>query len=104
LQLGSLDESPDQESTERRELHDLVRHQLDVVRRMQARHELATQRSAHLFYLLRGLWAQLCLLRNVTVGGPVAVARQADHVREVCAEIDRALERVDPCAPANPNA
>ncbi len=104
LQLSALDESPEQDSTERRELRDLVRHQLDVVRRMQARHELATQRSAHLFYLLRGLWAQLCLLRNVTVGGPVAVARQADHVREVCAEIDRALERVEPGGAAKPNA
>jgi len=92
LQLSALDEPPDEGSTERRELRDLVRHQLDVVRRMQARHELASQRSAHLFYLLRGLWAQLCLLRNVTAGGPVAVARQADHVRNLCAEIESAAE------------
>jgi hypothetical protein len=99
LQLSALDESPDQDSTERRELRELVRHQLDVVRRMQARHEVAEQRSAHLFYLLRGLWAQLCLVRNVTVGGPAAVARQADQIRDLCAEIDRSLAPVDP-APA----
>ena len=95
MQLSVLDESADQNSADRLELRDLVRHQLDVVRRMQAHHEMAAQRSAHLFYLLRGLWAQLCLLRNGTVGGPPAVARQAGRVRELCAEIDRALESDD---------
>jgi len=95
VQLSVLDESADQNSADRLELRDLVRHQLDVVRRMQAHHEMAAQRSAHLFYLLRGLWAQLCLLRNGTVGGPPAVARQAGRVRELCAEIDRALESDD---------
>jgi len=102
LQLGALDGSPDQDSAERAELRELVRHQLAVVRRMEGRYELAAQRSAHLFYLLRGLWAQLCLLRNVTVGGPIAVDRQADQVRALCAEIERALETGD--APAAVNA
>jgi len=69
--------------------------EIDIVRRLQGRYELAVQRSAHLFYLLRGLWARVCLLRNVTVGGPVAVARQANEVRSVCAEIERALETGD---------
>jgi len=100
LQLSALDESPDRDGAERGELRELVRHQLDVVRRMQGRHELAAQRSGHLFYLLRGLWAQLCLLRNVTVGGPVAIARQGDQVRALCAEIDRALEAGDSAAAA----
>lgn len=100
LQLSALDESPDRDGTERGELRELVRHQLDVVRRMQGRYELAAQRSGHLFYLLRGLWAQLCLLRNVTVGGPVAIARQGDQVRALCAEIDRALEAGDSAAAA----
>ena len=100
LQLSALDESPDRDGTDRGELRELVRHQLDVVRRMQGRYELAAQRSGHLFYLLRGLWAQLCLLRNVTVGGPVAIARQGDQVRALCAEIDRALEAGDSAAAA----
>jgi len=95
LHLSALDESPDDDSAERRELRDLLRHQLEVVRRMQGRQERASQRSAHLFYLLRGLWAQLCLLRNVSTGGPVAVARQADRVRSLCAEIETALDAVD---------
>ena len=95
LHLSALDESPDEDSAERRELRDLLRHQLDVVRRMQGRQEVASQRSAHLFYLLRGLWAQLCLLRNVSTGGPVAVARQADRVRSLCAEIETAVDVVD---------
>jgi len=63
-----------------------------VVRRMQARREAAEQRSAHLFYLLRGLWAQLCVLRNVSASGPGAVARQSDHIREICSEMRGALD------------
>jgi hypothetical protein len=92
VQLSILDESPDRDSVDRRELRDLVAHQLDVVRRMQTRRELAEQRSAHLFYLLRGLWAQLCVLRNASVSGPAAVVRQSHHVRDLCSEMNRALE------------
>ena len=92
VQLSILDESPDRDTADRRELRELVAHQLEVVRRMQTRREGAEQRSAHLFYLLRGLWAQLCVLRNASVSGPAAVARQSDHVRELCSEMGRALE------------
>jgi serine/threonine-protein kinase len=92
VQLGMLDESPDRDGADRRELRDLVSHQLDVIRRMQTRREVAEQRSAHLFYLLRGLWAQLCVLRNIAASEPAAVARQSDHVRELCSEMSRALE------------
>ena len=92
LQLSMLEQSADRDSADRRELRDLVAHQLDVVRRMQTRRELAEQRSAHLFYLLRGLWAQLCVLRNASVSGPAAVARQSRHVRDLCSEMNRALE------------
>jgi hypothetical protein len=63
---------------------------------MQTRREAAEQRSAHLFHLLRGLWAQLCVLRNVSVSGPAAVARQSGHVRDLCAEMSRALESNGP--------
>ena len=96
VQLSVLDESPDRDGADRRELRDLVSHQLDVIRRMQTRREVAEQRSAHLFYLLRGLWAQLCVLRNVSASGPAAVARQSDHVRELCSEMNRALESDGP--------
>ena len=98
VQLGVLDQSADRDGADRRELRDLVSHQLDVVRRMQTRREAAEQRSAHLFYLLRGLWAQLCVLRNVSVNGPAAVARQSDHVRDLCSEMSRALDGNDPLA------
>ena len=59
---------------------------------MQAHREVAEQRSAHLFYLLRGLWAQLCVLQSVSLSGPAAVARQSDHIREICSEMGRALD------------
>ena len=85
-QLAAL-QSPDAENTDRRELRDLVVHQLELVRRMHAGGEALTHRRAHLFHLMRGLWAQLCLVRNTEPTDPDAPVPAIDRLRGLCAEI-----------------
>jgi hypothetical protein len=83
--LSALDEassSPD--SDERHELRDLVRHQLEVVRRMHARHELVAEHRARLFDLMRGLWTQLSVLRDAA--GSATMPQMCARVRVLCAE------------------
>ena len=93
--LGSLDAGPSSEITDHRQLVDLVRAQVEVVRRMQVRCEFVSQRRARLYNLMRGLWRQLCLVRDslddATAIGPKLVSR----LRELCAEIaDEVREEV----------
>jgi serine/threonine-protein kinase len=87
-QLGALDHDSAGQSTERRELRELVRHQLDVVRRMRDRHALVARRRAHLFDLIRGLWTQLSLMR----ADPGSPADACGRVRALCAEIAEQVE------------
>jgi hypothetical protein len=91
-QLAGLSEASALDADEYRELRDAVQRQLDVLRRMRARYELAVQRRAHLFDLLRGLWTQLCLLREVGPDGVAAAAGLGDRLRALCAEIDGQAE------------
>ena len=81
-QLSGLDSA----KGERGELAELVRKQLEVVRRMHVRAELLAQRRGHVFGLLRGLWLQL---RAVSEG---ADPRALDRALALRAE----LERVEP--------
>jgi serine/threonine-protein kinase len=51
----------------RRELTDLVRRELDVVRELRVACEIVSQRRAHLYGMMRGLWTQVCVVRDQAV-------------------------------------
>ncbi len=93
-QLAALDQAFPLESDERRELRDLVRHQLEVVRRMRGRYELVSAQRARLFDLMRGLWSQLSLVRDA--GGSAMTPHLCARVRALCAEIADQLETTAP--------
>ena len=86
--LTALDASPTGDGSDTRDLRDLLTHQLDLVRRMHARGEGLAHRRAKLLHLTRGLWAQLCLVRNAE---SASVTRAADRLRALCAEITNEL-------------
>jgi hypothetical protein len=48
----------------RRELTDLVRRELDVVRELRVACDIVSQRRAHLYAMMRGLWTQLLIVRD----------------------------------------
>ena len=101
-QLGALerDTVAADASPERRELLALVRRQLDVVRRMRVRCELLSQRRTRLFTLMRGLWTQLCLVRDTAADDEPAVSATAvARVRALCDEIARELDAAAVPAP-----
>lgn len=58
-QLAALEAETTMPSAERHQLGELVRQQLEVLRRMRLRCELIAQRRARLFSQLRGLWTNL---------------------------------------------
>ncbi|HEY8174678.1 MAG TPA: serine/threonine-protein kinase [Gemmatimonadaceae bacterium] len=92
-QLGTLGGDAPSEGRERRELRELVRHQLEVVRRMRARHEALSQQRAHLFDLLRGLWTQLRAACDAPAGAAGTPDPTIERVRALCAEIAAELEK-----------
>jgi serine/threonine protein kinase len=94
-QLASLGEPAPGERSERRELRELVRHQLDIVRRVRGRRETMAQQRAHLFDLLRGLWTHVRAACDTPVDDPRQVADASNRVRTLCAEIAADLDGVD---------
>jgi serine/threonine protein kinase len=86
-QLTALGDPSPHDNQERRELRELVRHHLDVVRRMRGRHEAISQQRARLFDMLRGLWTQLCAACEPLDGGAVMGASAAERVQILCQEI-----------------
>jgi hypothetical protein len=70
------------------------------VRRMHAECEALSHRRAHLFHLMRGLWAQLSLVRDGVTAGPEVAARVTDRLRAVCAEIAQEVEPAQVSLPA----
>jgi hypothetical protein len=93
-QLTGLGDTLSGESSERRELRELVRHQLEVVRRMRARLELLSERRASLFDMLRGLWTQLSLVRDAGAGA--TTTELCERVGALCGEIGAELDRPTP--------
>ena len=79
-QLASFGE-PSPGNAERQELRALVSNQLELVRRLRARHEEIARERARLMDLLRGLWARTVEARE-TSGG-------AERVRATIAELRR---------------
>jgi hypothetical protein len=85
-QLGMLDGTT---SAEEHELSDLVRRQLEVVRRIRVRCELVSRRRTRLLNQLRGLWTQASLLREAMEAGDPVPAALAARIEALCGEIDR---------------
>jgi len=98
--LAALQPLPGAPTDEGQELRAVVRQELEVVRRMHARCEALSHRRAHLFHLMRGLWAQLSLARNGLTAGPEVAARVTDQLRAVCAEIAQEVEPAHVSLPA----
>jgi serine/threonine-protein kinase len=86
-QLESLEARGAIDTQERVELRDLVRHQLELVRRLQSRREVVLQQRAHLVDLLRELWSVLRDIGESRDGNPGAAGR----LDELCARMDREL-------------
>ena len=89
-QLGAWEGEP-VKSPDHEELTELVRRQLELVRRMRVGCELMSQRRARLFGLMRGLWTQLHAARNDIADGAIPEA----GVRALCAEIEETLAEHD---------
>ena len=92
VQLGALGEPSVVDSNEHRELRELVQHQLRLVHRMQARRELISQRRAHLFHLMRGLWTKLGVLQNTVDDQSGRAPAAMDEVLAACAEVEAEIE------------
>jgi serine/threonine-protein kinase len=91
-QLSALRAESGEENTDRRELREVIQRQLEVMRRMHGRGEALSHRRTHLLHLTRGLWAQLCLVRNAASAAPQAAAHDAERLRALCAEIVEEIE------------
>jgi hypothetical protein len=78
--LASLEEvtSPDAAT---RELAELLRAQLGVMRRMQVRREMISSRRARVLRLLHGMWRQLAALRELETGAEREALAQLATVR-----------------------
>ena len=96
-----LDEMMDEASLrggdKRRDLLELLRGELALVRAMRADRELAAEQRAGLFHLLRALCAQLGRLYERSLGGAFDGPDPTEALRGLCAEVDEALD-----APGSP--
>jgi hypothetical protein len=88
-QLVALGEGSHGDRAERGVLQALVQRQLDVVRKMRDQSEVVSQRRARLFNLMRGLWTQLCVVRDGTVDEVAARDRLGALLAEAEAEIQQ---------------
>ena len=88
-QLDSLDSAGTAESGERAELRALVRHQLDLVHRMQGRREIVLAERARLMDMLRALWT---LVRAAGDNSPGQEPGVVDRLHALCSEIQLQLE------------
>jgi hypothetical protein len=86
-QLAALGEGSHGDRAERGELQELVQRQLDVVRKMRDQSEVISQRRARLFNLMRGLWTQLCVVRDGTVDAKTSMERLDALLAEADAEL-----------------
>jgi serine/threonine protein kinase len=87
-QLATLGEGAQGDRAARGELQELVRRQLDIVRRMRDQSEVVSQRRARLFTLMRGLWTQLNVVRDGTVAEQAAAERLEGLLAESAAEVE----------------
>jgi serine/threonine-protein kinase len=95
-QLGALEATT---SAEQRELSELLRQQLELVRRIRVRCELVSQRRTQLLNQLRGLWTQASLLHDATDAGDAVPRPLAERIEALCHEIDRELGQITAATP-----
>jgi serine/threonine-protein kinase len=75
----------------RRELIELVRRELDVVRELRVACEIVSQRRAHLFAMMRGLWTQLCLVREHAAESSSPAHPMILRLVALCDDVNREL-------------
>ena len=83
----------------RRELTELIRRELEVVRELRVACEIVSQRRAHLFAMMRGLWTQLCMVRDQAAETSSPAHPAIVRLVALCDEVGRDLD-VQP-EPAN---
>ncbi len=88
-QLDAIDSSETGSTREHGELRELIRHQLDIVQRMQSKRELVQRERAHFVDLLRSMWT---LMRSASDTHPVD-ADAVERLERVCAEVDTEMVR-----------
>jgi serine/threonine-protein kinase len=76
----------------RRELTELVRRELDVVRELRVACEVVSQRRAHLFAMMRGLWTQVCMVRDQAAETSSPAHPAIVRLFELCDEVSRDLD------------
>jgi serine/threonine-protein kinase len=80
----------------RRELTELVRRELDVVRELRVACEIVSQRRAHLYAMMRGLWTQVSIVRDQATGASSpthpAIVRLIELADEVTRDLDNQRE------------
>lgn len=91
VRLSALERDTSVDPT-RQELIAVVRRELELVRQMHVGCELIAQRRTRLFNLLRGLWTQLCLVRDSSRAELAMLATLIERVRSLCREIDDEIE------------
>jgi tRNA A-37 threonylcarbamoyl transferase component Bud32 len=75
----------------RRELLDLVRRELDVVRELRVACEIVAQRRAHLYGMMRGLWTQLTMVRDQAADTSSPAHPAIMRLAELCDEVKHEL-------------
>ena len=76
----------------RRELIELVRRELGVVRELRVACEIVSTRRAHLFAMMRGLWTQLCLVRDHAAETSSPAHPMILRLAALCDEVKRDLD------------
>jgi serine/threonine-protein kinase len=85
-QIGEL-ESTNMSSVEAEELTQLLRRELELVRRMRVRLDHLAQRRARLLSVLRGLWRQLSVLRDAEFEARATPASTLADLHTLCREV-----------------
>ena len=90
--LAALEADGGADNRERQELGSLVRRELDLVRQMRAGCEVISRRRTQLFSLMRGLWTQLCVIRDWAADDPAVLTTLIGRVRALGVEIGAELD------------
>jgi len=75
----------------RQELTDLVRRELSVVRELRVASEIVSQRRAHLYGLMRGLWTQICTVQDQAADSSSPAHPAIARLTELCEQVTREL-------------
>ena len=90
--LTELESSTAEHRAARRELVELVQRELDIVRGLRVAGDLLSRRRTRLFTFMRGLWTQLCIVRDSPADDATVLAALIERVRALCVEISDDLD------------